>query len=246
MANPALLLVKPLLKAIGKEAVKIIGKQAAKAGVSAGLTAASKGALTALDAVNIARSAIDKTILPSVAKSLGMTTKELKQITQAIKMTDARKKAVQGKNFIRNVNRFVETPQTSIKQYLKRELKKQVRKGVQDQIKETTQDKTKNFASRNALKLLEGKLKAVNPTLKIPATVWAQVDELDVDTIFEVMEYLEIDFYYTANNSEPDNPIYLDKEHKGFRQGMEEADFVDMIESMLLNGFHSTPIDGII
>lgn len=248
MANPALLAIKPLLKAIGKQAAKVIGKETAKAGVSAGVTVAAKGSLSALDAVNIARAAVDPKIAPAVAKSLGMTTKELKKITAGIKMTDARRKAVQGKNFIKNVNRFVDNPQKSIKQYTKTELKRKITKSTQDALKKGQEGKenAEKIAKRNALLLLEGKLKKINPTLGVPKSVWAELDNLDIETIFEVMEYLEVDFYYTANNSEPDNPIYLDKDHKGYAQGMQETDFVAMIESMLLEGFYSTPVDGII
>lgn len=248
MANPALLAIKPLLKAIGKEAVKLIGKKAAKAGVSAGVKAAAKGSLSALDVVNIARAAVDKKMVASVAKSLGMSSAELRKITSALRMTDARRKAVQGKNFLKNVNRFVKDPQKSIKQYVKNELKRKTTKTVQDALKETADNKesAETAVKRNALMILEGKLKKINPALSVPKSVWQSIEELDIDDIFEVMEYLEADFYYTANNSDPDNPIYLDSTHKGFKQGLEEQDFIAMIEGMLLNGFHSSPIDGII
>lgn len=248
MANPVILAIKPLVKAIGKEALKLIAKQAAKAGTSAAVTTAAKGGISSLDALHIMRAAVDKRILPTVAKSLGMSTKELQAITKGINITDARRKAVQGKNFIKNVNRFVETPQKTVKQYLKNELRNKVTKSTQDALKKANEGKenSEEIAKRNALSMLEGKLKAINPKLKLPKSVWRSVDDIDIDTVFEVMEYLEVDFYYTANNSEPDNPIYLDETHKGYKRGLEQKDFVSMIESMLLNGHYSTPIDGII
>lgn len=248
MANPVFMLVKPLIKAIGKEAAKLIGKEAAKAGTSAGLKAAAKGTLKAVDAINVARAAVDKKMAATIAKSLGMTTKELNALTKALKMTDARKQAVTGKNYLKNINKYLDSPQKTIKQYVKNELKKNLKptKDLPTGDKKDIKEDAEKVAKRNALTILDGKLKKINPNLSLPKSVWEAVDTLDIDDIFEVMEYLEVDFYYTANNSEPDNPIYLDATHKGYSQGMEEPDFINMVESMLLNGFHSTPIDGII
>lgn len=232
MANPVVLLIKPLVKAIGKELLK--------AGIK-------ELAITNLDAVNILRTTVDKKLAPTVAKSLGLSTKQLKSITDGLNLTEARKKAVTGKNFIKNVNRFTENPQKSIKQYVKNELKRGISKGLQqeqDNVEKTANEKI----VYNALKLLEGKLQEIDRVgsgLKLSQKIWDNIEYIDVDDIFQVMEYLEVDMFYQSQNSDPDNPIYLDSDHHGYRQGMEAHDFVDMIEDMLLQGHHSTPVDGI-
>lgn len=257
MANPAVLLIKPLIKAITKAAVKTAGKATAKAATAkvagtaakTGVSAIAKGSLSATDAINIARAAVDKKIAPSVARSLGMTTKELKQITSQINMTKARKEAVKGRNYIRNLNRFLEKPQQSVKSYVKSEL----RKGIKKQLKPATdkaQSKLDEMAEEMletpkmvALKRLEGRLKQAEPSYSFPSRVWDNASDIDIDVVLEMLEEIEADLYYTSRHGEV---AMVNEEHKGYKQGILFKDYVADIEHRLLAEVVGTPIDGII
>lgn len=257
MANPAVLLIKPLIKAITKAAVKTAGKATAKAATAkvagtaakTGVGAIAKGSLSATDAINIARAAVDKKIAPSVARSLGMTTKELNEITSKIRMTEVRKEAVRGKNYIRNLNRFLEKPEKSVKSYVKNQL----RKGVKKQLKPVTdklQSKLDEAAEELmetpkmvALKRLEGRLKQAEPTYSFPPRVWDNIDDIEIDIILEILEEIEADLYYTSRHGEV---AMVNEEHKGYKQGILWQDYVADIEHRLLAEVVGSPINGII
>lgn len=246
MANPAVLLIKPLLKSIGKAATTALGKTAASTTASAGAKAAAQGALKAVDAVNIARAAVDKRLAPAIAKSLGMTTKELKAITDALNMTDARKTAVKGKNYIKNLNRFLESPQKSIKSYVQKELRKTAKKTAKD-LTDEMKEGGKKRAVIAGLKMLDGKLKAIHPSLGLSERVWANTDNIDIEDVYQALTYVEMDLYdgSSGQNTKGD-VIVTDNEHKGYSQAMEVPEFMAMMENMLIQDFHSTPIDGIV
>lgn len=257
MANPAVLLIKPLIKSITKAAVKMAGKTTAKAATAkvagtaakTGVSAIAKGSFSATDAVNIARAAVDKKIAPSVAKSLNMTTKELNQITKQIRMTEARKEAVRGRNYVRNLNRFLEKPEKSVQSYVKNQL----RKGIKKQLKPLT-DKAQSklddaveelleTPKMVALKRLEGRLKQAEPTYEFPATLWDNIDDVDIDVLLEILEEIEADLYYTSRHGEV---AMVNEEHKGYKQGILWQDYVGDIERRLLSQVVGTPINGIV
>lgn len=245
MANPALLLIKPLLKSIGKEAVKVLGKTAASSTASAGVKAAAQGALSAVDAVNIARAAVDKKMAGAIAKSLGMTTKELNAITKGLNMTDARKAAVKGRNYVRNLNRFLESPEKSIKAYAKNQLRQKANKTAKD-LTDEMKEGAKKRAVINGLKMLDGKLKNIHPTVHLSDRVWANTDNIDIEDVYAALAYVEMDLYDgTSGQTQKGEIIFTDSEHKGYKGAMELDEFMAMMEDMLLQDFHSTTIDGI-
>lgn len=226
MASPSLL-IKPLLKAIGKQLTKL------------GITAK----VGEIEAINILRTTVDKNMITTVAKKLGLSSKQLREITKGINLTEARKKAVKGKEYIKNLNRFLDKPEKTIKDYVNKQLKKSIKDGLKDKAQEKAKQ-SDNVIVYNALKLLQGKLKKVDVRLDLSQNIWDNIDKIDIEDVFTAMEYLETDFYYTSN-FESDNPVFLDIEHKGYKQGMEQIEFIEMIESMILNGHHSIKIDGI-
>ena len=61
--------------------------------------------LSNLDILNITRAKYDKKIKNLVARSIGISTKELGIITEIINHTPARKKAISGRNFLNEVSR---------------------------------------------------------------------------------------------------------------------------------------------
>lgn len=258
MANPAVLLIKPLIKAIGKAAVKAAGTATAKGATAkvattaakTGLGALAKGSISATDAINIARAAVDKKIAPSVAKSLGMTTKELKAVTDKLSMTQARKEAVKGKNYLKNINRFLEKPESSIKSYVKREL----RKGVKKQLKPLTDkaqskldeaaEKLLETPKQIALRKLEGHLRRGDEKFTFSKQVWDNIDDIDIDVILEILEEIDQDLYYNQNTAW--EITMANEQNKGYKMGILWSDYISDIQNRLLADVVGTPIDGII
>ena len=110
------------LKRILKDIVKEAAKQAMNKGASYGLSEIIKGNVTELDAINVLRAKQDRRMVTSVAKSLGITNKELHNITNNIRSTKARRTAVTGRNYIKNVNKYSNVMHTSISEYKQTEL----------------------------------------------------------------------------------------------------------------------------
>lgn len=244
MASPILILIKPLMKSITKAAIKTLGKATVKSTLK-GLNSLAKGSFSPIDAINIARSTIDKKNVSSIAKSLGLTTNELNQITSELNMTDIRKKAVTGKNYIHNLNRFLEKPQSSVKSYINNNLKKSlnsVTNQVQTHINDEF-DKLLETPKLIALRMLEGKLKQAEPLFSFSKKIWDNINNIDEDIILEILEEIESDLYYNTIN---DEVIMTNEEHKGYQQGILFKDYTKDIEYRLLGEVIGQEINGII
>lgn len=228
MANPIILSVKPLLKTITKEALKVLGKEVI---------------FSELDAINMIRSAVDKTIANSVAKSLGITKNQLENITKGVNITETRKNAVTGKNFLYNVNRFVKDPYKTSTEYIKRELKREITKGISEFTEEPEQEKQLT-PSYHALKLLEGKLQKINSKIQLSDKIWDNYMSVEIEDVYQALAYVEMDLYGDSSQNSG-STIFLDSTHKGYKKGMDENYFMEMIENMLLQGYHIEPINGI-
>lgn len=249
MAEPISATVIAVLKTVGKtiakEAAKISASavQAGTAGkVATGIDKLAKG-LTEIQKLNVLRAKVDPKMVKVVADSLGISTKELKAITDKLRLTEARKKVVTGRNYIRNVNKLVNSPYSSIQQYIKDELRQKTKKGVEKQG-EKARDEIRKQAVVNALKLLEGKLQKIDPTFNLSDVVWDSIEVIDIEDIYTALTYVEMDLYGDSGQQESEH-IFLDAEHKGYQQGLVQSDFQMMLEDMILQGYHSKMIDAI-
>ncbi|MCL2311012.1 MAG: hypothetical protein FWC41_00775 [Firmicutes bacterium] len=120
------LLIKPIIKAISSIATKLKNTAASKIAknINRNLTTAQRAItkidiskLTNLDILNITRSKYDKKFLHATAKSLNLTSRELSSITKFINDTQARKEAVQGVNFQKQISDIL-GKNKNIKNYL--------------------------------------------------------------------------------------------------------------------------------
>jgi hypothetical protein len=229
MAKPLLLLVKPVIKAISK-----------KAGIK----------ITNLDAVNLVRAKFDKTIHKAVADSLGISTKRLREITSFIPNTTTRKQAVTGANYIKNVNRFIKDPVKSIKSYTQNYLKSQIKHGIKDLLSNENEDiETENSATYRALLILQGKLNDVGDGLILSQNIWNNVENIDVEDIWEIIDGLAMDGYYNQENNHEKVLAFkgiggvTDENDKGYGKALLVNEYMARLENMLIHGYHSQPSD---
>jgi len=242
MAAPAAgLLIKPILKALKKGLATATKAQT-------GLSMKQISQLSNLDIVNLVRAKAIKTSKKHVANSLGITQSQLNFVIDVIKMTPARKKAVTGANYVKNVNRFLTDPVKTVKQYTKQLVERQIRKsfgGLDDVVPGEYEDVLL------ALKYLQGALFEKDKSLKLPDELYDNLGELDEDMIHFMTESLATDMYYQEQGH--DEVLVTDVEgkdingnpyYKGYMRGIFVKEYMEHLVSLISKGHVSIPTNG--
>lgn len=245
------LLIKPILEALKKAAVK---KAAGTAGAkAAGLGVRELTKLSNLDILNLVRAKAVKGAKTEVAKSLGISVKELNATIASIRMTEARKTAVKGANYIRNANRFLKDPVKTITGQGKRIISQERRNLINDLLDQTGDERTESEREldekRELLKVLQDKLydKASGQggdkeKFTLSQEVWDNLGSIDKDHIIEIDQTLEEDMYY---NYEGDDTVVWSTSSGGpgggYKLGLEVEEYMAYVETLLLSGSSFTP-----
>lgn len=241
LAAGAKLLIKPVVNALKKAAVE----RAAQAGTAKaiGLTVRDINKLSNLDILNLVRAKAVKGTKTEVAKSLGISVKELNATIADLTLTETRKNAVKGANYIKNANRFLKNPAGTIKGQGKRVLTTQLNESLRnalDKGKEVIDDE-KGKAQRIKLDMLQAELLDQAPVLRLPDELWDEAENLKIEYIEDVRKQVELDQFYedkagywwcmvATENGGPGGgfgnliawPIYLDHIINLIRNGTDE------------------------
>lgn len=248
VAAGAKLLVKPIVSALKKAAIK---KAAATGGAkAAGLGVKEITKLSNLDVLNLVRAKAVKGTKAEVAKSLGISVKDLNATLADIKLTETRRKAVKGANYIKNANRFVKDPVKTLKGQGSRIISNEVRRRSGQAI-EKAESKIRDAKEQReheqkvyALETLEGyiKEKLDNDKFKFSPALWAAVDQLSVDHINAIKESLSKDEYYEYKG---DDTVVVSTENGGegggYKMGIEVVEWIAYVETLLIAGSAFTP-----
>ena len=225
---PKPLLIKPIIKAVKK---------------ATGIN------INELQAVDLMRGKFVKAGRKAIKEHLGVNTKVFNQMIDAVGATPARKAAVKGRNYVKNLNRFLDDPVDAIYQYGKRKVKAKAH-GLLDDFFEDEREDSQAVINRRALDMLQGTLFSFNPMsaeeFKLPRKLWHRAGQLDYDTIMEEVYKLEkTNFYHGAEEqSEHDRTYAKSGEHAGYKQGLTARELVRKIVSMIDTGHYSEPHDG--
>lgn len=242
LAAGAKLLIKPVLNQLKKEALKRAAQSGGAKAVGLGVRDIQK--LTNLDILNLVRAKVVKGTKAEVAKSLGISVKELNATIADITLTETRKNAVKGMNYIKNANRFLKNPATTLKGQGKRVFTSQLNESLRDAIEkknEVVDDKDEGKYQRILLDMLQAELLDQAPVLRLPDTLWDEAANLQIEYIEEVRKQIEIDQFYedkagywwcmvATENGGPGGgfgnliawPIYLDHIVNLIRNGTDE------------------------
>lgn len=248
LAAGAKLLVKPIVSALKKAAVK---KAAATGGAkAAGLGVKEITKLSNLDVLNLVRAKAVKGTKAEVAKSLGISVKDLNATLADIKLTETRRKAVKGANYIRNANRFVKDPVKTLKGQGSRIISNEVRRRTGQAIdnasekirdaKEQKEYEQKVLALENLENYMKDKLQA--DFFKFSPALWAVVSEINLDHIMDIHMNLMKDEYYEFKG---DDTVVVSIENGGdgggYKMGWEVAEYIAHVETLLAEGLSFTP-----
>lgn len=248
LAAGAKLLIKPIVSALKKAAIK---KAAATGGAkAAGLGVREITKLSNLDVLNLVRAKAVKGTKAEVAKSLGISVKDLNATLADIKLTEARRKAVKGANYIKNANRFVKDPVKTLKGQGSRIVSNEVRRRsgqALDKAGEKIRDGSEQRETNQkvvALETLESYLsdKLQVEGFKFSPVLWAMVSELELEHIQEVHDSLMQDEYYEYKG---DDTVVVSVENGGqgggYKLGIEVAEYISYVETLLATGTAFSP-----
>lgn len=248
IAAGAKLLVKPIVSALKKAAVK---KAAASGGAkAAGLGVKEITKLSNLDVLNLVRAKAVKGTKAEVAKSLGISVKDLNATLADIKLTEVRRKAVKGANYVRNANRFVKDPVKTIKGQGSRIISNEVRRRAGQAInkadekirdaKEQIEHDQKVTALENLQSYLKDKLQSED--FAFSPALWAIVDQIELAHIMDIHANLMMDEYYEYKG---DDTVVISIENGGegggYKMGVEVAAYIAHVETLLATGTSFVP-----
>ena len=217
---PKPLLLKPIIKAISKN------PQAKQA-----LAMGRKGLnLHNIDILNLTRSKFDSAMRRIVADSLGLNSAQLRTVLNAINPTAARKAAVTGENFKREIMRHT-GKQLNIKQY------KSKMRSITDMMEWfETKDEEEARIQRHNPQLIElnNRLKEVSGgELQLPEWLMQTQVEFHQDIIDEITDSMDLDdFSYTQRD------VYIAYSMRGEPDAMSGNMYRDYIINMVTKGYH--------
>lgn len=244
LAAGAKLLIKPIVSALKKAAIKkAAGTGAAKA---AGLGVSEITKLSNLDVLNLVRAKVVKGTKAEVAKSLGISVKDLNATLADIKLTETRRKAVKGVNYIRNANRFIQDPVKTLKGQGKRIISREVRKRAGkaiDDIQETLKEEEERKKEAE-FELLEDDLrnKLQKDEFMFSPELRLLLPQMKYDHIHSVRMSLERDEYYEYKGNET-VVVSTDNggEGGGYKMGVTIPEYIAYVETLLATGMAFTP-----
>lgn len=260
LAAAAKLLIKPIVAELKKEAIR----RAAQSGAAkaAGLSIRDIEKLSNLDVLNLVRAKAVKGIKKDVAQSLGVSVKDLNATLKDITLTEQRKQAVKGLNYVKNANRFINNPVKTIKGQGKRIISEQIRKDARDTIKEQNpkpkvdkpevkQDdkpevKRDKTPQEEALDELQKTLDQYGyNNLKLPDYLWDIADELETRWIYAALDSIEDDRYYNIDN---DTITVVSEKNQGrgggYKLGYTSEDYIDHMVQLITSGRVVTKYEG--
>lgn len=261
LAAAAKLLIKPIINELKKAAVKKVATTGAAKAAGLGVREITK--LTNLDILNLVRAKVVKGTKAEVAKSLGITVKELNATIADITLTETRKNAVKGANYIKNANRFLKDPIKSLAGQGKRKIaqgiqketreriknagKNKVKQAARDQVEETIKDEAEISIEEELLNMLKDELNAMKPGLAdmLDKAFSENPEGLSTEALFDAIEKVQRDKYYEYKGKE--TVVYSAPEGRGggYKMGYKvEEEFVVELNQILSQGFSIIPHDG--
>lgn len=238
LASAAKLLIKPVLNELKKAAIK----KAAATGTAkaAGLGVRELTKLSNLDILNLVRAAVVKGTKAEVAKSLGITVKELNATIADITLTETRKNAVKGANYIKNANRFLKDPIKTIGGEGKRKIAQEISSKTREALDEI--EEQKKTPQEIELELLQDTLFSKSKKLKLRKEVWDNVNNIDLFTLREIRFKAESDQYYSHVEDETIVQVLeAGGRGGGYKMGYDLDDYLDEIHELLLKGYAVIP-----
>lgn len=248
MAAPLLasakLLIKPILNKLKKDAIK----KAAETGAlkATGLTLEKIEKLSNIDVLNLVRAKAVKGTKTQVANSLGISVKDLNETLKSITLTETRKKAVKGKNYIANANRFLNNPVKTIGTKYKSKIISDTSEKASKYIDDKT-DKKEKIANEIELELLQRDLFSHSTRLKLSSKVFLNSENINIDTIMYLREKVQADQYYEAHGIDFFiETLEFGGKGGGYQMAKLTDEYMNNIERLLLNGYTITKINGIL
>ena len=216
---PKPLLLKPIISAISKN------PQAKQA-----LAMGRKGLnLHNIDILNLTRSKFDTSMRRIVADSLGLSPAQLRTVLNAINPTAARKTAVTGQNFKREIMRHT-GKQLNIKEY------KNKLRTISDAMEWfETQDEEDARTQRQNPQLTELNNRLIEISdgdLRLPEHIMQKDVEYIQDIIDELTDSLDFDEPY------PQRDVYIAYSMRGEPDAMSGQMYLDYIVNMITKGYH--------
>lgn len=252
LAAAAKLLIKPVVNELKKAAIK----KAAATGTAqaAGLGAREIAKLTNLDVLNLVRAATVKGTKKEVAKSLGISVKDLNATLKDITLTEQRKAAVKGANYVKNANRFLKNPVKTIagqgKRIIGQEIGDLSRQAI-DGIKSDREQEQEGNKQKILLDMLQADLYEVSKSLELDSTLWDDAAGLDADRIEQARYNVGLDMTLTVSAfSELDQYDYIivSEENGGQGGGYQNAisydEYIRQIEDYIRQGYTIIPHTG--